>query len=97
MNCNAEGMLCSYETWDLLYPFVIKPEIRTQYIKDEIIKNLPNVTTDPDDLYMHIRGGDIFTYLPLNVYSQPPLCFYEKAIQNQKFKNNVYILYLKII
>ena len=91
VNCNAEGMLCSYETWDLLYPFVIKPEIRTQYIKDEIIKNLPNVTTDPDDLYMHIRGGDIFTYLPLNVYSQPPLCFYEKAIQNQKFKN-IYII-----
>ena len=91
VDCNAEGMLCSYETWDLLYPFVIRPEIRTQYIKDEIIKNLPNITTNPDDLYMHMRGGDIFTYLPLNVYSQPPLCFYEKAMQRQKFKN-IYII-----
>lgn len=91
VNCNEEGMLCSYETWDLLYPILIKPEIRTQYVKDEILKNLPQVKTEPDDLYMHIRGGDIFTYLPLNVYSQPPLCFYEKVIQTNNFKN-IYLI-----
>ena len=89
--CNESDILCCYETWDLLYPIIIKPEIRTQYIKDEILRNLPNVTTSPNDLYMHIRGGDIFSYLPLNVYMQPPLCFYEKVIKRKKFKNNIYI------
>ena len=23
VNCNEEGMLCSYETWDLLYPIIV--------------------------------------------------------------------------
>ena len=91
VECNETGILCCYETWDLLYPFLIKPEIRTQYIKDEILRNLPNVTTKPSDLYMHIRGGDIFSYLPLNVYSQPPLCFYEKVINRNKYKN-IYLI-----
>ena len=89
--CNESDILCCYETWDLLYPIIIKPDIRTQYIKDEILRNLPNVTTKPDDLYMHIRGGDIFSYLPLNVYMQPPLCFYEKVIKRKKFKN-IYLI-----
>ena len=91
VECNGTGILCCYETWDLLYPFLIKPEIRTQYIKDEILRNLPNVTTKPNDLYMHIRGGDIFSYLPLNFYSQPPLCFYEKVINRNKYKN-IYLI-----
>ena len=50
--CNESDILCCYETWDLLYPIIIKPDIRTQYIKDEILRNLPNVTTKPDDLYI---------------------------------------------
>ena len=91
VECNGTGILCCYETWDLLYPILIKPEIRTQYVKDEILRNLPNVTTKPNDLYMHIRGGDIFSYLPLNFYSQPPLCFYEKVINRNKYKN-IYLI-----
>ena len=91
VDCNEPGMLCCYETWDLLYPFLIKPEIRTQYVKDEILRNLPNVITGPDDLYMHMRGGDIFTYLPLGFYSQPPLCFYERVINRNKYKN-IYLI-----
>ena len=89
--CNESDILCCYETWDLLYPIIIKPEVRTQYIKDEILRNLPNVTTKPDDLYMHIRGGDIFSNLPLNFYTQPPLCFYEKAMKRNKYKN-IYLI-----
>ena len=91
MDCNEENILCSYEKWDLLYPILIKPEIRINYIKDEILKNIPIVSTDPDDLYMHVRGGDIFTNLTLNVYSQPPLCFYEKIIKSHNFKN-IYLI-----
>ena len=63
VNCHASNTLCFYKSWDLLYPKVIKPQIRVQYIKDEILRNLPKVNIDPNDLYIHIRGGDIFTHL----------------------------------
>ena len=91
VNCDDENTLCFYQTWDLLYPRIVFPQIKTQYIKDEVLRNLPNVTIDPNDLYIHIRGGDIFHFLPLKTYSQPPLCFYEKVINSNKFKN-IYII-----
>ena len=56
------------------------------------MRNLPKVNVNPDDLYIHIRGGDIFNSLiPCSTYAQPPLCFYEKIINNNKFKN-IYII-----
>jgi len=48
----------------ILIPFfseVAKPQIRIQYIKEELLRNLPDVKTEPNDLYIHLRGGDIFT------------------------------------
>ena len=92
VNCNDEKVFCIQASiWDPLYPIFIKPEIRTEYIKDEILRNLPIVHTKPDDLYIHIRGGDIFKPNPSTAYAQPPLCFYEKIINNNKF-NNIYII-----
>ena len=90
-NCHNDDTLCFYKMWDLLYPFFLKPEIRIQYIKDEVLRNLPNVNIDPDDLYIHIRGGDIFTYFQVKTYAQPPYCFYERIINTTKYKN-IYIL-----
>ena len=56
------------------------------------MRNLPKVNVDPDDLYIHIRGGDIFnSFNPCSTYAQPPLCFYEKIINKNKFKN-IYII-----
>ena len=81
----------------------IKPEIRINIIKTEILNNLPKVKTNPNDLYIHIRSGDIFESPKKNTYSQPPLCFYRKILQNFKFrkvfiisenKNNPIINYL---
>ena len=61
---------------DPFYPTFIKSQIRTQYLREEILRNIPQVKTEPDDLYIHIRGGDIFSKLISSRYSQPPLCFY---------------------
>ena len=91
-HCDDDNVLCvSIATWDPFSPTFVKPQVRIQYIRDELIRNLPNVKTDPDDLYIHLRGGDVFNNKPSTTYAQPPLCFYEKILDNNKFKN-IYIL-----
>jgi len=70
--------------------FFIKPEIRINILKNEILSNLPIIKTNINDLYIHIRSGDIFNTLALT-YSQPPLCFYSNIINNFSFKN-IYII-----
>ena len=61
---------------------VFRPEIRLQELKNDIVKYLPKVYTYPEDLYIHIRGGDIFKYKSgVNPsYAQPPLCFYKNIL-----------------
>ena len=72
---------------------VIRPEIRINLLKNQIKKYLPKINIDEKDLYIHIRGGDIFGYNALkNInYAQPPLCFYKSVINNFKFRN-IFIL-----
>ena len=67
-------------TYGIYYIHLYKPEIRIQYAKEEILKNLPVINIAPHDLYIHIRGGDFFRSAPAPMYAQPPLCFYEKII-----------------
>ena len=64
----------------------IKPENRFNIIKKEILNNLPKIETNNNDLYIHIRSGDIFEIPIKTAYSQPPLCFYRKIIQGFKFR-----------
>jgi hypothetical protein len=70
--------------------FYIKPEIRISLIRNEIIKNLNKVNVDKEDLYIHIRSGDIFIFAH-SPYSQPPFCFYKTILNNYKF-NKVYLI-----
>lgn len=58
---------------------------------NETLKGLPQVDVNDDDLYIHIRSGDIFKRWPSPYYGQPPLCFYESIIETWGFKK-VYIL-----
>ena len=45
-----------------------------------------------NDLYIHIRGGDIFTSNPHPKYVQPPLYYYYKIINDIDY-NNINIIY----
>ena len=65
--------------------FNIKPEIRINFIRDEIIRNLNKLNINKEDLYIHVRSGNIFIY-PHWPYAQPPLCFYRNILNNNKFK-----------
>lgn len=78
--------------WFYYYSF-IKPELKINVIKNEILSNIPKITTNPNDLYIHIRSGDIFENNNLcnEYYSQPPLCFYQTIISNNKFRK-IYII-----
>ena len=62
-------------------------------IRDEVLNNIPKYKANPDDLYINIRSGDIFTNQIHPLYSQPPLCFYQKIINENIYKyKNIYIL-----
>lgn len=73
--------------------FIFKPDIRINFLRKEIISNLPKIKTSKDNLYIHIRSGDIFTSSTnINIfYSQPPLCFYHTIIDNYNF-SKIYLI-----
>ena len=66
-------------------------DMRLGILKDEIISNIPKYIAYPNDLYINIRSGDIFTKYAHPSYSQPPLCFYQKIIKENKY-NNIFLL-----
>ena len=75
------------------YTTLIKlPENRFDVFKDEILNNLPKPSININDLYIHIRNGDVYKE-PIRgrFYTQPPFCFYKKIIELKKF-TNIYIL-----
>ena len=85
--------IINFDPFSVYYQKVFRPELRINKLKKEILKNLPKISIDPDDLYIHIRGGDIFkckSCKDIN-YAQPPFCFYHKIINNFKFKN-IYLI-----
>ena len=81
---------------EFFYDFYnLKIENRISIFKNEIINNLPKVNVSQNDLIIHVRSGDIFQhkgetdYAP--DYSQPPLCFYQKILEQFKF-SDIYII-----
>ena len=80
-----------FDSDDIFYSFFyIKPHIRINLIRNEIINNLNKIIIDKEDLFIHIRSGDIFIY-PHRPYAQPPLCFYRKILINNNYKK-VYLI-----
>jgi len=71
----------------LFYFSYIRPEIRLDILKEEILDNLPKLDVNPDELFIHIRSGDIFkkSKETSEFYSQPPLCFYETILRSKRF------------
>jgi hypothetical protein len=70
------------------YTNVFKPEFKTNLLKKEILRNLPNIeiNIDKNDLIIYIRSGDIFIKKnPCIFYAQPPYCFYKQILLNYKY------------
>ena len=67
------------------YSKYIQPQYRIDLFKNEILRNLPKVSTNPNDLFIYIRSGDIFVR-PHQFYAQAPLCFYSKILDNYIFR-----------
>ena len=57
---NNDTFLSTYYPHTFYYFLVVRPENRLGVLKNEILKNLPFIITNTDDLYIHIRSGDIF-------------------------------------
>ena len=91
-NLNISLNSLFYKSRKLFYTlFNIKPEIRIHLVRDEILKNIPKVACFHNDLFIYVRGGDIFSLNPHYPYAQPPLCFYKKILDNFQFRK-VYII-----
>ena len=92
IDCESSTTLCiSFEGGICLNPYFIKQKIRINLLKDEILGNLPKVKVHPNDLYIHIRSGDIFSNSINPSYSQPPFCFYQEILNQFKFRK-IYII-----
>jgi len=91
VNCSNISIWCLDLKAFYMFPKVIKSEVRLNKLKDEIIRNLPQIQTNISDLYIHIRSGDVFFGYVNRAYAQPPLCFYKYIINNFKFRN-IYII-----
>ena len=75
-----------YDSFNIFsYFYKIKPEIRIHLLRNEIIKSLPKLNISKKDLYIHLRGGDIFKRYIHKSYAQPPLCFYTNILNNFDF------------
>lgn len=61
-----------------------------KYIKQIIKFNFDNIQTNNNDLFIHIRSGDIFNENPHTYYVQPPLIYYKNIIKKY---NNTYVIY----
>lgn len=68
-----------------------KHQIRLSIIRNEVFNNVPKYIANSNDLYINIRSGDIFTNAINIYYSQPPLCFYQRILNEKRF-NNCFIL-----
>ena len=91
IDCNDPTVACvSIKNLFWIRPFIIFPEIKFNILKDEIKRNLPSVKINPKDLYIHIRSGNIFKRAH-PFYAQPPFCFYQKVLENFKFRK-IYII-----
>ena len=90
VNCKAEDTFCGHIFFDFYFPLVFKPTARNIILKDELKKNLPKLKIDKNDLYIHIRAGDVFEKRG-NSYSPPPYCFYQKVLKQFKFKK-IYLI-----
>lgn len=66
----------------IFYNYYLIPENQISLIKKEILRNIPNVIIDPNELFIYIKSGDIFIKKDDLYYIQPPFCFYKQILYN---------------
>ena len=71
--------------------FKKKNKMELGIIREEILNNIPKHKANQNDLYINIRSGDIFVNKINKKYSQPPLCFYQKIINENNFRK-IYVV-----
>ena len=83
------------EPENIYFQRVFKTEIRIDSLKNEIKKNLPKLELNPNDLFIHIRSGDIFKYFKFsNIFilsenkGNPIIDILMKEFPQIKFNNN---------
>ena len=60
--------------------------------REEFLSRIPNMSLHKDDLYLHIRSGDIFkSKRPHKNYGQPPLNYFVDIIKYKKWRK-VYLI-----
>ena len=63
----------------------------TSYFKDELIKYIPNKTLGKNDIYLHVRAGDVYVKDRHPNYGQPPLQYYLDIMKFKKWDNIYFI------
>lgn len=72
------------------YSKYIQPTFRINLLRKELLKHIPKISVNYNDLFIYIRSGDIFIK-PYRNYKQPPLCFYKKVLDYFIF-NKIYLI-----
>ena len=97
-NSHKEIKVDSIRTLDYYFYYSFynfKIENRLDIVKNEIVNNLPKVEINENDLVIHFRSSDIFYHKdnPSHApdYAQPPLCFYERILNNYNF-SKIYLI-----
>lgn len=62
-------------------PIIMKSYFQ-KYIKPILLIKINDDSIDKTSLYIHVRGGDIFSQNPHNAYVQPPLIYYKKIMRS---------------
>jgi hypothetical protein len=67
-------------------PYILKMYFQT-YIRSIFspLQNDINLQVNEQDIYVHIRGGDIFSNNPHKSYVQPPLSYYRNIMVNYNY------------
>ena len=89
IDCSEEGVACVNSEMFYFYKYkFFLPTLNFKLLSNEIYRNIPEIKTNSSDLYIHLRSEDIFAKNNIHKsYAQPPLCFYQKIIESNSFKN----------
>lgn len=89
VDCSEEGVVCVNSEMFYFYKYkFMLPTINFKSLSDEIYRNIPEIKTNSNDLYIHLRSEDVFAKNNKHTsYAQPPLCFYQNIIENNNFRN----------